>query len=228
VIKLINFFARIGLTLFPLAASQSFAQIVITIDNFNSGGPTPAATSSFASFPGDPDDIVGGSREVFFFGTSATPPHTVEVTGGNLEIEVFQQNTLLGSVAWGAALLGTAPLNLDLSGADRFELAVPPTSPFFNSVKVVVNGTEHDFPTVLAGGKVTMFFSEFGGSVNFADVDLIRLDFSGAPLPGLYQINSFAAAIPEPEHGMLVVAFALGAYALYTRSRACLRTASPR
>ena len=83
-----------------------------------------------------------------------------------------------------------------------------------------VDGVERTFPPVIVGGTVPLLFSAFDGSgVNFANVGIIGFLFNGSPPVGTYQIDSLTAAIPESEHGMLVMAFAAGICVLYIRLR---------
>jgi hypothetical protein len=226
--NLMRYSARVALNLFLFGTLQSFGQIVITIDNFNSGGPTPASTEIQDRYPGDSGDIVGESRLATFFGL---PDTAMVVANGNLEVEAPVSRSVVGVIEWGGTQLsGPGDLNLNLSGAgaDHFELSVPLTSSPSLILGLSVNNVLQQFPPLVAGGTVSLPFSAFG-AVDFSNVDIIQLRLPDNVPAGVFQVDSLTAvgAIPEPEHGVLVMAFAIGIYVLNIRLRLCVSEPSP-
>jgi hypothetical protein len=199
-----------------ILSSQRASALVI--DDFTQGGfamlqGTNFAGSTLLQTGLNPAATLGGTRSVYVGPLGALPlaSASIDPVKGRFH---FTANTGLGyfKLDWG----GVTPLNVNLTGNNRFQIEFVDTTPnvafdLFNlRVKSANSWFSYEIGSDLASalngnsfGTLSIPFSKFAGA-NFAEVQAIELDAARVPQNFHLVIDSFTA-VPEPAVAALLV-----------------------
>lgn len=183
----------------------------ILIDDFESGplnfvDSTPGAGTEYLSQSLPTSHVVGGARHLELYGNATPTQMTLNVTAGDDALNLTAPNTSTyfyviynGNPSSGGA---TPNLNLDLRNMDRFELTfarIDRAMGFRIRVRAG-NAFPSAYTTVSQPGLVQVPLTAFG-SVNWADIDMIRLEIQTSyQYQGTTHTESLAdfRIVPEP------------------------------
>ena len=184
-------------------ASNSSAWGMVIIDDFEVGplnlpDLTPSAGTEHMSQTLSASHVVKGVRSLENYGQSIPSILDLTVTAGDDAISMTSRHMAYFNFIYNAG----GYLNLDLSGEDRFELTFPRLDGQLSLIITLRSG--NSFPRVVLSvtqpGVLTVPFSSFG-SPNWADIDLVRLEFTTQYIfgvPSHTESLSDFRAVPEP------------------------------
>lgn len=227
--KLRSLFAALA-----LAAASSAAQALVLIDDFNSGDSTLVNAGLFETTGVQGGSMLGGARFeglLCYFACDYHPPYsaTLTVGGGMLQVTPPLEGLATTRVLWGNVSLGNsafpfAPLALDLSGHQAFELQFGAVSADLLVQFVVVSAAGQSVyapvlnnPGVVlqagAAQTLTLPFGSFVGVADFGQVSGLAVVLGGnngygteAAMASFALDSVQAVAVPEPAGSALWLA----------------------
>ena len=209
-----------------LAGASSAAQALVLIDDFTSGDSTLVNAGLFETTGVQAGSMLGGARFeglLCYFACDYHPPYhaTLTVGGGVLQVTPPPEGLATTRLLWGDVSLGNsafpfAPLALDLSGHQAFELQFGAVSADLLVQFVVVSeaGQSVYAPVVNNPGVVlhagaaqtlTLPFASFVGVADFAHVQGLAVVLGGnngygteAAMASFALDSVVVTAVPEP------------------------------
>lgn len=210
----------LSLVVCVLLSGQSWADIII--DDFEVGpavlmDTTPGAGTEYATQSGlSTQHVAGGVRHLDLYGYST--PTGFNIGSGSMAMISSQYGSTYFNVIYNANPSsggGTPNLNLDLSGMQSFELTFNRVDNGMSCLIYVRSGTitGSSYLSVTAPGTLTADLTSFSSSINWADVDSIRLELrSSRYFGGGDQVESMSdfRVVPEPAGVVLLSVVAVG------------------
>jgi hypothetical protein len=166
--------------------------------------------------------VAGGVRHEDFTVNEYAFPATIEIGGGAMNWTAGNSSAYWNIIYNGnpSGAGSSNQLNLNLTGYESFELTFTRVERFMSGHIRVQSGSSYpsSYLQVPGPGVYTVDLASFG-SVNWADIDMIRLEFSTGYLfnGGVHTetISDFRVVVPEPTS--ITMLLALGVLLLWRR-----------
>ena len=189
------------LTLIALALLGADPAVAVVVDEFEEGPFSFSGDTTWGSgvqFPLTPSSALGGSREVRIFS-----PVAGQFASADLVLTPGDDSVVVGLPASGGQLtLIYRPAATDLTegGAhDRLVIevdALPPGAALVLTVEDAAGGSAAIGPPISGAGTFPIQFADVP-SIDFSQVDFVRLDFLGSGAGG-WQIRDVRTSAPPP------------------------------